>query len=63
MEGLGQCSKFGKEKGVFVLVDMNATVESIETGCGLEAGIEGVNENEQYLVDVCAEKGSFLKHL
>ncbi len=43
---------------------MNARVGSTEIGGVVEkCGVGGVNENGQYLVDICAEKGRFLSNI
>lgn len=49
----------------FVLGDMNAKVGSVETGdVDEEQGVDGVNEDGHYFVDVCVEEGLFpVKHL
>ncbi len=40
---------------------MNARVGNTETGGVVgKYGVAGVNENGQYLVDICAERGLFL---
>ncbi len=59
-EVFGQCLKsFESERRILVLGNMNAKVVNREIG-----GLNGVNENGQYLVDVCAERNLFLeKHL
>ncbi len=63
-EDLGQLlKKFENVKRIFLLGDMNARVENTETGgVAGKYGVEGVNENGQYLVDIYAEKGLFLSN-
>ncbi len=61
-EDLGQLLKFENVRRAFLLGDMNAKVGSTEIGGVVgKYGVEGVNENGQYLVDICAERG--LEHL
>ncbi len=59
---LGQLlKKFENVRRVFLLGDMIARVGSTEIGGVVgKYGVDGVNENEQYLVDICAERGLFL---
>ncbi len=46
----------------FVLGEVDAKVGNTEIGDEVEKyGVDGANENGQYLVDVCAEKGMFLR--
>ncbi len=61
-EGLVQCLKtFEIVRRVFLLGDMKAKVGSTETGGVVgEFGVDGVNENGRYPVDICAERGLFL---
>ncbi len=48
---------------VFLLGDMNARVGNTEIAEVVgKYGVEGVNENGQYLVDICAERGLFLSN-
>ncbi len=55
--------KFENVRRVFLLGDMNASVGSTETGGVVgKYGVEGVNENGQYLMDICAERGLFLSN-
>ncbi len=57
-EDLGQVLKMFKNvRRVFLFGDMNARVGSTEIGGVVgKYGVEGVNENGQYLVDICAER-------
>ncbi len=62
-EDLGQLLKKCENvrRVVFLLGDMNESVGSTETGGVVgKFGVDGVNENGQYLVDICAERGLFL---
>ncbi len=44
-----------------MLRDMNGKVGNMDTGTVVgKWGTEGVNENGQYLMDICADKGLFL---
>lgn len=44
-----------------MLVDINAKVESTEIGDVVgKWDVDGVNENGQYIMDVCAERELFL---
>ncbi len=64
-EDLGQLlNKFENVRRIFVLGDRNVRVGSTEIGgvVGKYCVEEGVNENGQYLVDVCAERGLFLSN-
>ena len=61
-KNLNEClSEFESERKVIVMGDMNAKVgcEEIEGIVG-KWGVPGMNENGEYLVDVCAERGLFL---
>ncbi len=60
-EDLGQLlKKFENVRRVFLLGDMNARVGSTEIGGVVEKnGVDGVNGNGHYLVDICAERGLF----
>ncbi len=61
-EELGQLlKKLGNARRVFLLGDMNTRVGSTEIGGVVgKFSVDGVNENEQYLADICAERGLFL---
>lgn len=61
-EELVQCLKWVKtERRVFVLGDMNVNLGSTEIGDAIgKWGVDGVDENQQYLVDINAEKELFL---
>ncbi len=50
---------------LFLLRDMNARVRGREIGGVVGGyGVEGINENGQHLVDICAERGVVpLEHL
>ncbi len=63
-EDLGQLLKKSENvRRIFVLGDMNTGVGSPEIGGVIgEYGVEGVNENGQYLVGICAERGLFLSN-
>ncbi len=63
-EDLGQLlKKFGNVRRVFLLGDMNARVGSTEIGGVVgKYGVEGVNENGQYLVGIYAERGLFFSN-
>ncbi len=59
---LNQCVKSPeRERMVNVMGDMNAKVgdETVEEVVG-KWGVPGMNENGEWLVDVCAERGLFL---
>ena len=61
-KNLNEClSEFESERKVIVMGDMNAKVgcEEIEGIVG-KWGVPGMNENGEYLVDMCAERGLFL---
>ncbi len=60
-EDLGQLlKKFENVRRVFVLGDMNVRVGSTEIGGVVgKYDVEGVNENGQHLVNICAERGLF----
>ncbi len=63
-EDLGQLlKKFENVRRVFLFGDMNVRVGSTEIG-GVEGkyGVEGMNENGQYLVSICAKRGFFLSN-
>ncbi len=64
-EGFGQSlKKFENVRRLFLLGDMNARVGSTEIGEVVgKFGVDGVNENGQYLVDICAERAVPHKHL
>ncbi len=61
-EDFGQLlKKFENVRRVFLLGDMNARVGSTEIGGVVgKYGVEGVNENGQYLVNICTERGLIL---
>ncbi len=61
-EDLGQLlKKFENVRRIFLLGDMNARVGSTEIGRVVgKYGVNGVNGNGHYLVDICAERGLFL---
>ncbi len=61
-EDLGQLlKKFENVRRIFLLGDMNAKVGSrVIKGVVGGYGVEGVTENGQHLVDICAERGLFL---
>ncbi len=63
-EDLGQVlKKFENVREVFLLGDMNARVGSTEIGGVVgKYGVDGVNGNGHYLVDICAERGRFLSN-
>ncbi len=63
-EDLGQLlKKFENVRRVFLLADMNMRVGSTEIwGVVGKYGVEGVNKNGQYLVNICAERGQFLSN-
>ncbi len=53
--------KFENVRRVFLLGDMNMRIGNTEIGGVVgKYDVEGVNENGQYLVDICAERGLFL---
>ncbi|MEL7177812.1 MAG: reverse transcriptase domain-containing protein [Pseudomonadota bacterium] len=61
-EEVSECvKKFEPERKIIVMGDMNAKVgeEEIEGVVG-KWGVAGVNENGEYLVNICAERGLFL---
>ncbi len=58
-----QVSRYGWMDGIFLLGDMNVRVGSTEIGGVVgRYSVEGVNENGQHLVDICAERGLFLSN-
>ena len=59
---LNEClKKIGKGRRVVLLGDMNGRVGNNEIGSVVgKWGVDGVNENGEYLVDTCAERGLFL---
>ncbi len=61
-EDLGQLlKKFENVRRVFLLGDMNVRVGSTEIGGVVgKYGVDGVNGNGHYLVNICAERGLFL---
>jgi len=61
-EELGECLKsFENGRGIFLLGDVNAKIGGEEIGGVVRKwGVEGVNENGEYLVDICAGRGLFL---
>ncbi len=62
-EDLGQLLKKFENVKVFVFGDMNARVGSTEIGGVVgKYVVDGVNENGQYLVDICAEMGLLLSN-
>ncbi len=62
-EDLGQLlKKFENVRRVFLLGDMNARVGSTEMGVVGKYGVDGVNGNGHYLVDICAERGLLLSN-
>ncbi len=63
-EDVGQVvKKFENVRRLFLLGDMNARVGSKEIGGVVgRYGVDGVNENGQHLVDICAERGLFLSN-
>ncbi len=63
-EDLGQVlKKFENVGRVFLLGDMNARVGSTEIGGVVgKYGVDRVNENGHYFVDICAERGLFLSN-
>ncbi len=53
--------KFENVRRIFLLGDFNARVGNTEiAGVVGKYGVEGVNENGQYLMGICAERGLFL---
>ncbi len=55
--------KFENVRRVFLLGDKNARVGSTEIGGVVgKYVVDGVNENGEYLVDICAERGLFLSN-
>ncbi len=64
-EDIGQLlKKFGNVRRVFELVYINVRVGSTEIeGVVGRDGVEGVNENGQHRVDICAESGLFLSNI
>ncbi len=63
-EDLGELlKKFENVRRVFLLGDVNARVGNTEIGVVVgKYGVDGVNENGQYLVDICAERVLFLSN-
>ncbi len=62
-EDLGQLLKKFENVRIFVLGNMNARVGSTEIGGVVgKYGVEGVNENGQYLVAICTERGPLLSN-
>ncbi len=61
-EDLGQLlKKFENVRRVFLLGDMRVGSTEIGEVVG-KYGVEGVNENGEHLVDICAERGLFLSN-
>ncbi|MCP5003018.1 MAG: hypothetical protein GY941_03575 [Planctomycetes bacterium] len=61
-EEVSECiGKFEKGRRVILMGDMNGKVGNKEVGGVVGRwGVEGVNENGEYLVDLCSERGLFL---
>ncbi len=63
-EELGPSQKKFDNVRVFLLGDMNVRVGSTEIGEMVgKFGVDGVNGNGQYLIDICAEWGLFLANI